>query len=618
MSTRSTPVASLDDLRAGIHHRFARFDEELVAWSPQEVAGVLEAAEAAARGGRWAVGFVAYEAGAALDPTLPPLDPYPDLPLAWFGLADAPDESPPRAETYRIEEWVIDWSSAEHAERVEWVRDAIAAGETYQCNLTTRMRSRLTGDPYGAYLDLLAAQRGAYNAYLDLGRFAVLSASPECFLEWDGTHVHSVPMKGTSRREADPVADAAARDALRASAKDQAENVMIVDLIRNDLTKVAEPGSVETTALLATEAYPTVWQLTSTVTARTRPGTRLLDLFAAMFPCGSVTGAPKRRTMELIAELEDSPRGVYCGVIGYLAPPTSPGGAPRARFNVAIRTVLLDREDGRCSYGVGGGITWGSTPQAEYAEVLAKAAVLTQAAGRAQPGQHLGAGVDLIETFAITGGRAGHLEHHLRRLAESARHFGIRLDLDRARALVTGRAPQLGEAVARLRLTPTGDLALEPRPLTPATAAPVRLAVDDDPGHRVDPDGPDAPWLAHKTTRRDVYERARAARPEADDVVLVNAAGHVTETTIANLLVRIGGTWCTPPLRDGCLPGVGRRLALQAGDVEERSITVEELRAAEAIEVVSSTRGRRAAELVEPPVASRPVASEPAARPAPG
>jgi para-aminobenzoate synthetase/4-amino-4-deoxychorismate lyase len=256
---------------------------------------------------------------------------------------------------------------------VRRVRELIAAGETYQINLTDRLRAAEPGDPEQLYASLAGAQQGAYNAYLDLGRFVIASASPELFLDWTGDTLRTRPMKGTAARDPDPAADAANARRLRASPKERAENVMIVDLLRNDLSRVAALGSVAVTELFALERYPTVWQLTSEITARVRPGAGLVDVFRALFPCGSITGAPKPRSMEIIRDLEAGPRGVYCGAVGMVAPP----GAPfRARFSVAIRTAVVDRRHNTAVYGAGGGITWDSDPAAEHAELLAKAAVL--------------------------------------------------------------------------------------------------------------------------------------------------------------------------------------------------------------------------------------------------
>lgn len=569
------PVGRFDDLRAGTALQFSRSAGEIIADEPGQVRGALEAVSQANRDGLWAFGFVAYEAALG---GLPVRSPQPGLPLVWFGLSEGPDADPgelPRGHNYQVQPWSIDWSESDHAEKVARVRAAIAAGDTYQCNLTTRMRSRVTGDLLQYYADLARTQRGSYHAFLDLGRWAVLSASPECFLKWDDAQICSVPMKGTARRGATSAADEAARAALASSAKERAENLMIVDLIRNDLAQVSEPGTVRVPELFSTEKFPTLWQLTSTVTAQPRPEVGLPELFEAMFPCGSVTGAPKRSTMSLIAELEDSPRGVYCGTIGYLPP------SGRGSFNVAIRTVVVDRDDQSAVYGVGGGVTWDSTAAAEYQELLTKARLLDQVPD---------AEFALLETLALRDSAPVNLEWHLSRLADSSTYFEI--PFNRA-AIELAIAQQRGTKLLRLVLRGDGSYDLQTRPLLDLPE-PVRLALDTVP---VDPN---SPFVHHKTTRREHYQQARERHPQADDVVLVNPAGQVTETTIANLAVRLGSTWFTPPVSDGCLPGVGRALALASGKLVERSISTDELLAADEVALVSSARGWRRVILKRP------------------
>lgn len=580
------PRARLDDLVTGETLQFSRFAREIRADRPEQVRAALEEVETAVAEGSWAVLMIAYEAAAGLDPHAHVRPGQEDLPLVWAGIADAPDADPAPltpADGYALEPWRPDWSRAEHAGKVAAVRAAIAEGDTYQTNLTTRLRSRLTGDPYGLYGDLAHRQRGAHHAYLELGRHTVVSASPETFLTWDGEEITTAPMKGTAVRTGDADADRAARAALEGGAKDRAENVMIVDLLRNDMARISEPGSVEVTELLGVEEYPTVLQLVSRLRSRPLPGTGLVDLLGAMYPCGSITGAPKLSTMELITRLEDAPRGVYCGAIGVLAP-GGPGEHPRASLSVAIRTVVIDHEAGGTAvYGAGGGVTWGSTADGEYDELLVKAAVLPS--GEREP-------FALLETFAVTDGRAQHLPHHLERLRGSAARFGIGIDEGALQAALGQVAGLDGEQLVRLRLRRDGSLSVEPRPLTDAPV-PVRLALDTVP--TAFPAG----LGAHKTTVRDHLDAARARHPDADDVILRGAHGRLVETTIASLALRLGGTWCTPPLADGCLDGVGRRLALEAGQLVERELTTADLERAEEIAVLSSARGWRRAVLRE-------------------
>lgn len=597
--------ARFDDLRPGSERSFGLVDPVgvLEARRPGEVEDTLTAAESAAARGLWVAGFVAYEAAPGLDPSLVVRDRAEGdgvggLPLAWFALFERREElaalEPPTSEPSADgSAWRPSIDRAAYDAIVARIRELIAAGETYQVNLTLRLRARIGGDARGLYRDLALAQRGGFAAYLNLGRHRVLSASPELFFRIDAEQpgagpggvdrITVRPMKGTAPRGRWLAEDEGAAARLVASPKERAENAMIVDLLRNDLGRIARAGTVRVTRMFEPERYETVWQLTSTVAAELERATPLPDVFRALFPSGSVTGAPKVRTMRIIAEIEDSPRGVYCGAVGYLAP--SGSGEPRAHFNVAIRTVLLDRESGVAEYGVGGGITFDSSASAEHEEVLAKARVLTSA----RPAFEL---FESIRHDPNDGFR--HLPEHLDRLGASARYFGFRFDPEAAAAAMKRAVDEHGGGDLRVRVTLARDGSLRTAVSTPPPVpdGAVRVAVDDDP---VDPSDV---WLFHKTTRRAPYDRRRDRRPDVDDVILVNTRGEVTEATIANLAARIGDRWVTPPLDAGLLPGTWRALLVREGRLAERPITVDELRAAGEIALVSSVRGWRVAELV--------------------
>jgi para-aminobenzoate synthetase / 4-amino-4-deoxychorismate lyase len=583
------PWARFDDLRAGTAVRCPTPHRVLVAERPEQVVDVLAEVERATDCGGWAFGYVAYEAAVGLDPHLPVHRSTPmGIPLAWFGICDEPTAVPPLdtvdptgAGSPRTAEWRPTWTPAGHAEGVARVRERIAAGDTYQCNLTVRMAGRVHREPYELYRDLALGQRGAHNAYLDLGRFVVASASPELFFERRGDRVLLRPMKGTAPRGRHLREDEVLAHRLRSSAKEQAENVMIVDLMRNDVARVAEIGSVTVPALFSVERYETVLQMTSDVTARLRPGTGLVELFRALFPCGSVTGAPKASSMEIIRSLEPEPRGVYCGAIGLVGPPDAP---VRTRFAVAIRTAVVDTDSGEAVYGTGGGITWGSEASAEHAEVHAKAAVLA-----ARPREF-----ELLETMRYDP-RSGlrNRDRHLQRLADSAEHLGFLIDLPMLREALTSR-PAGGEtAKVRVRLRRDGRLAIDVEALPPRSSGPVRLAVDDDP---VDPR---ESWLYHKTTIREPYDRRRRQRPDADDVIMLNTHGELTEVTRAALALQIDGQWWTPPVECGCLPGVERARLLDTGVLRERVLRRADLHGAQGIAVISSLRGWRRALMVD-------------------
>ncbi|WP_326568886.1 aminodeoxychorismate synthase component I [Amycolatopsis rhabdoformis] len=381
MSEPESPVVRFDDFRAGsANPSFALRDPVAVlsAESPAEVAAVLVAAEEAARRGHWVAGFVGYEAAAGLDPLLPVAgrpadDPLARLPLAWFGVFARREQValPSRPDAGVEGSWALDRGEEAYVGEVEAIRHGIAQGSFYQVNLTARLRGR-EPEPSARYALLAHRQRTEFSAFLRTGDHDVLSVSPELFFALDGRLITTRPMKGTARRGRTPEEDRLLRARLLASAKERAENVMIVDLLRNDLSRVAATGSVRVSELLVAEAYPTTWQLTSTVRATVRPEVGLLDLFRALFPSGSVTGAPKIAAMRAVAEIEGRPRGVYCGAIGFLRP----GTEPSMRFSVGIRTLTVDRCSGYAEYGTGGGITWSSEARAEWDELWAKTEVL--------------------------------------------------------------------------------------------------------------------------------------------------------------------------------------------------------------------------------------------------
>ncbi len=588
--------ARFDDLTPGAERAFALANPVAVleATSSDEVAGVLDAAEAAARDGLWAAGFVAYEAAPGFDDALEVRQRSDDdasgaLPLAWFGLfAARRDATTPEPPTQTIGSpiapaWTPSVPRARYDSAIERIRERIAAGDTYQVNHTFRLRASIARDDRDLYRDLCLAQRGGYAAYLDTGRHHVLSASPELFFRIEGGRIVTRPMKGTAPRGRWLEEDDEARRRLCASTKDQAENAMIVDLLRNDLGRISVPGGVAWGELFRAERYETVWQLTSTIGATLRTGVGIVDVFRALFPSGSVTGAPKVSTMGIIAELEDSRRGVYCGAIGYVAPEGS--GEPRANFNVAIRTVVVDVETGLAEYGVGGGVTFDSSAAGEYEEALAKARVLTEA----RPA------FELVETFRWTAGQGFlHLAEHLARMSSSAVYFGFRFDRRAAtETLEAAIADPAGpDTRVRLLLERGGAFRVEVSPLRLDTEGPVRIAVDEEP---VDPADV---WLFHKTTRREIYDRRRNRRPDVDDIVLVNRLDEVTETTVANIAVRLDDAWVTPPRGCGLLAGTYREVLLREGRLVERPVTVTELLRARDVALVSSVRGWRAAEVV--------------------
>jgi len=586
-AVRLTLDFSLSEGEAPARHHFADPVAVITAHRIGEVLPILHEVDAAARRGLWAVGFVAYEAAPAFDPAFVVRDPVPDLPLVWFALFAAP--TPPQAATppMALEEpssWETDTSSEEWTTAIAAVHMAIAAGETYQVNLTRRLRRERVADVHelsSLYESLRAAQQGGrYGALLDTGRFQILSLSPELFFATEGCRIVTRPMKGTARRGRWSEEDEGLAEALVRSEKERAENVMIVDLLRSDLGRIARPGSVRVPHLFTRERYPTIWQMTSTIEAELTDSIRLPQVFAALFPCGSVTGAPKIRTMHHIAALERSPRGVYCGAVGVV----QPGGD--AVFNVAIRTLLQDRASGRQEYGVGAGITWDSRADTEWAETEAKSAVLLRS--------HTPPTFDLLETLRLEEGIYRLEERHGQRLEASARYFGRVCDRERIRETLRAfaEAHAAGDWRVRLCVAPDGTPRVEGAPL------PERwLTLQDTPDSRpvimaATPISHHDPFLFHKTTHRAVYEAHRAGiASEVLDVLLWNEAGEATEFTIGNLVAEIGGVLWTPPIDCGLLPGTLRAELLEQGIVQERRLLLDEVRSAPRLWLINSVRG---------------------------
>jgi para-aminobenzoate synthetase/4-amino-4-deoxychorismate lyase len=534
-----------------------------------DVRPLLREVEAEAARGRWAAGLVRYEAAPAFDPALR-VRGGDDAALAWFAVFDAPAPWDAPRGGARLAGLAPEIGRAAHAAALGAVREGLGRGDAYQVNLTLRLRGRFEGDPLALHERLRRGQGGGWGACLVRDGEAVVSASPELFLERRGDRLRVRPMKGTARRGRWEAEDDRAAAALRESPKDRAENVMIVDLLRNDLGRVAAVGSVEATSLFDVERYRTVLQLTSTVEARLRPGTRLDELLAALFPSGSVTGAPKVAAMRAIAALEPSPRGAYCGAVGLVAP----GGD--AAFNVAIRTVELDLDRGEARCGVGGGVTWDSTAAGEWDELLAKAAFLE---AEDEP-------VSLVETLRLERGAYARLGRHLARLASSARHLGIALDERRVRAALDGAAASAAGEARRVRLLvgEDGAVGVEGAPLPAPAAAPLRVALARAPVRRGDR------WLFHKTTRRAVYDARRAERADAFDVLLANEEGELTELTIGNLVAEIGGERLTPPRECGLLAGTFREELLARGEVREAVLRREDLGRARRLWLVNAVR----------------------------
>ena len=551
-----------------------------MARQPAEVRAVLDAVQAAAEQGAWCVGALRYEAAQAFDAAL---QTHPaDGPLAWFAVYDEalpwPDlvSRPQDAPTLH---WHTLPERAHFDAAFAAIQQCIASGEFYQVNFTAQLHAALQGGAAQPALALFSAlqraQPGGYAAYIDMGDEQLLSVSPELFFDWRAGRLLTRPMKGTAPRGTTPGQDAALAECLRSSPKERAENVMIVDLLRNDLSRIAQPFSVQVPRLFHTEALPAVWQMTSDVEARTRAGCSLADVFAALFPCGSVTGAPKVRAMQAIRTLEAGPRGVYCGALGVV----QPGGA--ATFNVPIRTVTLRGTQARC--GIGSGITSGAVAESEWQEWQHKRAFLERASGP----------FEILETLALEGGELRDAPTHLARMAAAAAHFGYPWQSQLVKQCLQQLAQAHPQGLWRVRLLldAQGRAQAEAYAL-PASAQRVRLQLADraiDEAH--------GEFVRFKTTRRAHYDAFTPTQPGVFDTLLWNSEGEITECTRGNVALLMDGRWVTPPLRCGLLGGIARANALRDGRVAEAVVRVDDLPRVQALAFVNSLRGWIAADL---------------------
>ena len=574
------PFVLLDDARdGGAAARLYTAPVGIVAaCTPQEVVPALERLRQARRDGLHAAGLIAYEAGAALEPNVPAAAI--DGPLLWFGLFQdyrtlAVDAMLPDPAGAWIGALQSELDEARHAAQFAEVKALIAAGDLYQVNLSFRATAKVAGDPLALYAGLRARSRAGWGAVVATGETTILSLSPEMFFALDAGRLTAKPMKGTARREGDAAADARAAQDLRDDPKQRAENLMIVDLMRNDLSRVARPGSVAVPLLFAVEPYPTVHQMVSTVTADLAEGRDAVDVLAALFPCGSITGAPKIRAMQAIADIEDSARGLYTGAIGRL------DADGDAMFNVAIRTLTWPRGSDHVTLGIGSGIVADSVAADEWDECLAKAAFLTS-------GQR---DFDLIETMAFDPLEGiQHLEAHLARMKASALALGFTFNRHDARNELQAATFRLRDARRiRLLLARSGAVVVEvgPRPAPFESTVAVRVVPL--------PVSQDDLRLRHKTSARGFYDAARAAAG-TPEVLFETPDGYLTEGSYTNLFVARGDKLVTPPLAEGLLPGILRSHLIETGRAVEGRLTRDDLR--EGFLLGNALRGLFRAEMV--------------------
>lgn len=554
------------------HRRFTEQYKLLTAYTIDEVIPCLEQVQAYTEKGYYAAGYLSYEAAEAFDPSYITTSGS-KLPLLQFGIYKTFREEQPEsidAAPHKLN-WQPAISKSAYNQAIKTIKEEIAAGNTYQTNYTMRLRTAFAGDSAALFRQMQRAQRADYTAYLAWEDTAILSASPELFFRWDGERIITKPMKGTIKRGLTYKQDLEQREILTASVKDRAENVMIVDLLRNDISRVAELGSVHVPALYTIEKYPTVYQMTSTVTAETSPGTTITDIMRALFPCGSITGAPKASTMKVISTLEPELREVYCGAIGYI----EPGG--EAVFNVPIRTAIVAKAEKQATYSVGGGITWDSTAGGEYEEAIAKSSVLQE--------QH--PDFELLETIAYSNGVFTLEDRHIRRLLQSADYFSIPIKEAAVRKLLHKHQIEHPGQSHRVRLiaNQSGQLELFYSDMPALIEHKQRFALASTPIDKTNR------YYYHKTTYRKLYEDYKIEHPDVFDTLLWNEAGELTEFTIGNLVIEQDSKLLTPPVTSGLLPGTLREELLEKGTIQEAVLTKADIQTASRIWMINSVRG---------------------------
>ena len=577
---------------------FADPESVITANDGGEVHRALEDLEYAVRHGAYVAGWLSYEVGYAFEKAWEPAGRLPH-PLLWFGVYEHPlmidhrkrtlsggSAGLKRALTRRMSARPAPVSTPaltpamnpeDYRLAFGQVQSLIAAGDTYQVNLTFKLEGTCRESTVGLYNRLRRNQRVKYAAFVNHENRAILSCSPELFFRTDGRTITLKPMKGTAPRGKYPAEDRTQRDWLSNSPKDRAENLMIVDMLRNDAGRVAVPGSVRVERFFEIERYETVFQATSTIRARLRRTVSIGELIGSLFPCGSVTGAPKIRTMQIIRELERVPRGIYTGSIGFFAPDR------RAVFNVAIRTLVVEKDSGKVDFGVGSGVVHDSTGPGEYAECLAKARFL----------EHEETGFSLIETIRwepVRGLR--HLRLHLKRLKESAEYFGFPYDLNALRLSLRRAVAGIGKRRAvphrvRVLLHRNGTADVDVAPLDEVNQMPV-IGFSDVPMRS------DNRLLFHKTTFRDIYEQQLRLAQQRGlfDVVFRNEKGEITEGTRTNIIVRFGDRFFTPPVEAGLLPGTCRSWLMSGRTgVTEKNLYPDDLYSADEVFICNALRG---------------------------
>ena len=552
----------------GERYTFTQPIKELKTRDLAEVADLLAQVESYQEQGYYVVGYVSYEAAPAFEEKLavhkaPLLGEY----LLYFTVHDRVETSPIPLTYEEVDlpsKWQEETSAENYEKAIAQIHHHLRQGDTYQVNYTVQLKQDLSANPFAIYNRMVVEQEAGYNAYVEHDEMAVISMSPELFFEQIDRELTTRPMKGTTQRGVTDQEDLAQASWLEQDPKNRSENMMIVDLLRNDMNRISEVGSEHVERLCQVEQYSTVWQMTSTIKSQLRPDVDLVEIFRSLFPCGSITGAPKIATMEIIKDLEPQPRGVYCGTIGLLLP------NGRRIFNVAIRTIQLHQE--KAIYGVGGGITWDSTWESEYREVHQKAAVLYRKQTRFQ----------LITTGKISQKQLLFEEQHLERLTKASRYFAYPFDSENLRQKIEKECQVCDvnqDYRLRVTLSKSGEIELSRQILAPLSPSfcKAKLCLQEADLNQS--------FTYFKTTHRPHLSLGEQEK------IYHNAAGELLETSIGNLVLKIAGKLYTPLTSLGILPGIYRQHLLETGQVKEKIMTLEDLNQAEAIYGCNAVRG---------------------------
>ena len=558
----------IDFKALGERYIFTQPIKELKTRDLAEVTDLLAQVESYQEQGYYVVGYVSYEAAPAFEEKLavhkaPLLAEY----LLYFTVHDRVETSPiplTYGEVDLPSKWREQTSAEDYEKAIAQIHHHLRQGDTYQVNYTVQLKQDLSANPFAIYNRMVVEQEAGYNAYVEHDEMAVISMSPELFFEQNDRELTTRPMKGTTQRGVTDQEDLAQASWLEQDPKNRSENMMIVDLLRNDMNRISEVGSEHVERLCQVEQYSTVWQMTSTIKSQLRLDVDLVAIFRSLFPCGSITGAPKIATMEIIKDLEPRPRGVYCGTIGLLLP------NGRRIFNVAIRTIQLHQ--GKAIYGVGGGITWDSTWESEYREVHQKAAVLYRKQARFQ----------LITTGKISQKSLLFEDQHLERLTKASRYFAYPFDPEELRQKIEEECQACDshqDYRLRISLSKSGEMELSRQVLTPLspTFCKAKLCLQEADLNQA--------FTYFKTTHRPHLSLGK------QEIIYHNAAGELLETSIGNLVLKIDGKLYTPPINLGILSGIYRQHLLGKGQVEEKILTLADLNQAEAVYGCNAVRG---------------------------